>query len=400
MKISLKEFLEKTDAKTNSGIFTFEKSPTILILNRSGVEAKSYGELNEIALSEEERDFTERSWQEIKALHPEFYNGYVTAVVDVVYDMAENSVSIIMDRARYSLVSALYKDGYPNNARAKEFLSFGLGLMNNITIAPDDSFLMAQRSQKVWLEKGAYSVPGGSMEYKEDEDKDGRIVKDDIRSGFAKSALKEVEEEILPESYLVDRGFVQEGRYSEFFDVGLSSLDWVRNPKNGKIGLNCSFQVIPKQPIDRLAIIQAFAEAKDQDENTGNFFFIDPSSGIDERGESNYYATPSDIIKETEENGKRKLEFSGTAALASQVVKRLKQDYDIGLYPGHHPSLEGFANKFTNLPGFSIFDLAKMSQNFVERPIPGAVVNLPQAESLQESKCNDKSRLNWKDFER
>lgn len=393
MKISVKELLARTDSKNTSGIFTFENAPQIRILNRRGVEAKSYDDLEELLLNDDEQRFVDKTWQETLAKNPKFYDGYVTAVVDIIYNAGENSLEFVMDKTRYSTSSALYKDGYPNPQRAREFLSFGLGLMSKITVSPDDSFLMLQRSQTVYSEKGAYSIPGGALEFKKTPE--GEIQKDDIATGLKSAALHEVEEEVLPEQYLRDKEFLKpENAFEDLFNISLGSIDWNRNPTNGKIGLNCTFQVIPEKPLTRGEIMEAFQQAKDKDESNGAFFFVDPGAGVDARGDSKFYAAPKDMIEATLDAtaSTHRLQLSGTAAIASGIFERMKEDYAKGLYPGAAPRMDGVAAQFTNMPGFSIFELSKMLQNWVERPLPKPEIKSTQSKALrQEEKGLEKN---------
>lgn len=340
MLVSLKELIHKQ--KASSGIFTFneENPPTLIVTNRQGEEVSSYNDLKEVELTPGENDFATKNWEKVVEEHPKFYDGEVTAVIDVIYDPRNNSLSFVMEKMRYSRVCAMQTKDYPEKTRYEDFVSFGIGLMSNLQISPDGSFLMVERSQKVHTEKGAISVPGGSLEYKYDKE-EKIVLKDDIANGFEKAALEEVSEEIL--------GALD----PETMKVSLQSIDWTRD-KDGLTGLGANFTVKPAQHITRREVYKGFKGAKDQDESTGKFFFVNPAANG--TGENNLYATPQDIMNEME-CGSRKLQGSGTAALTTEVDRRLKEDYAKGLYAGIPPSQDGIASHFSD---FSIFDLFRV----------------------------------------
>jgi predicted transcriptional regulator len=224
--------------------------------------------------------------------------------------------------------------------------------MSNLEVGSDGSFLMIERSEKVYTEKGALSVPGGSLEYKEYEEK----IIDDVKEGLKFAAVGELIDEILGE----------ENRQRSL-KVTIDSVMWDVNAQ-GLCGLNAYFGVTPKKTITRSEIYESFPDAKDSKESTGNFFFVNPHKNIDQPGENNLYATPRDVIE------LQKMQGSGTAALATQVYKTINQSYKAGKFLGLPPHPDSIANHF---PNFNIFDVVKMCNVSIERLLaPGTIVDL------------------------
>lgn len=345
MRHSLKQLIERTPEKS-SGIFTFRQHPELIIADTNGKKVSNYLDLDELVIGQEEKEFVQRRWDEIKREHPHFYDGDVTAIVDVIHDDENDSLTFITQRTKYSVISAMRGDDYPNKERAKEFLSFGLGLMSNLSIEQEGSFLMLERSQKVHSEKGAISVPGGTMEYKEGG-------KDDVHRGLKAAAKSEVIEEVLSDDY----------ENSEF-NIKTIAVGYTKSA-DGVVGLSLNFDLTPKQAITRQDVRESFKKAQDGTyESTGEFFFVDPERqyGISTVKDT-LYPLPSDII----ESGK--LQFSGSAALAAEVYQRMLQSYDKGLYAGLLPHTDGIADKFTNIENFNIFDLAHICNSKISRPL-------------------------------
>jgi hypothetical protein len=357
--MSLKELLDKVPKEHSCGVLTFRSSPQIVIANRFGEIVDGYKGLSEIVLDEEEKEFIKTNWEATLKQHPSFYDGHVTAIIDVLYEEGSNTLTFIMDQTRYSVVAAISKSNYPNKSRIKDFISFGVGLMSNLNVAPDYSFLMVKRSQKVYTEKGAISVPGGSVEYKEDAN--GDPIKDDIKDGFKKSALGELEEEVLPKEFVPGGGAADYDEYQKLFNTEVTSISWERKP-NGLMGLNTYFDITPKKPINRLELYNGFKYAKDRDESTGEFYFVDPGINIADSGDGGLNATPLDMISS---NG---LKHSGAAALSSAVVRNIANSYERGVYSGLPPRFDGFANYF-KLPGFTILDLSAICRSTIPKSL-------------------------------
>ena len=148
--------------------------------------------------------------------------------------------------------------------------------------------------------------------------------------------------------------------------VKLDAIMWDVN-KEGLCDLNVYFGVTPTKSITRSEIYQSFSEAKDRNESTGNFFFVDPSKNIDQSGENNLYATPRDVIE------LKKMKSSGTSALTTQVYKTINESYKSGTLSGLPPHPGSIASHFRN---FYIFDVIKICNSSVERPLsePGTIV--------------------------
>ncbi len=366
MIISLKDLIAK-HPKPSSGIFTFnnERPLKLIIADRDGKPVSSYQELQDMPLSREEVDFSDSNWRKIKENNPSFYDGDVTAIIDVIYDEITRSLTFNMDKTKYSRTCAMYRPEYPVENRFQEFVSFGLGLMSNLEVGPDGSFLMIERSEKVYSEKGALSVPGGSLEYKEDK----KEIIDDVKEGLKFAAVGELMDEILGEK-----------NRQRSLKIELDSIMWDVNAQ-GRCGLNVYFGVIPTQNITRSEIYESFPDAKDSGESTGNFFFVNPSKNINQLGENNLYSTPRHVIQ------LQKLQGSGTAALATQVYKSINDSYKAGTFFGLPPHPDSIASHF---PNFNIFDVVKMCNVSIERP--RSFVKVTQAEKYGKMKSSSGAR--------
>lgn len=354
MPLSFKNFINKQQNST-SGIITFNGKPTITISNRSGRTVSSYTDLEEIPLSDEEREFSRKNWAKIKEKHPTFYDGDVTAIIDVIYDQSSNNLTFRMDKAKYSQTCAMGHQEYPSKQRSTEFVSFGMGLMTNLKIGSDESLLMVERSNKVLTEKGAVSVPGGSMEYKEGKS-------DDIQKGLDMAAFNELIEEVLGDKY-----------FSKKFSINIKSLSW-NVDANSKSSVNTYFGVEANQTITRSDLRESFKVAKDREESTGNFFFVDTSVNIGKSGESNSHSSPQDIV----DLGIDKLQKSGTFALTTQAYQDTIDAYERGVYSGNAPHPSSFAKPFEN---FSIFNIAQFENTIPMSPKPSPT-NIKTTEKL------------------
>lgn len=353
MPTSLKELIKNND-NGSSGIFSFTSGEdlNLRIANKKREVILKYEELEQLELEDAEINFAQDNWNEIKRKNPKFYDGNVTAIMDIIYEPADSTLTFIMEKTKYSNVSAINHPDYPNTERSKKILGFGIGLMSNLSVNPDGSLVMVERSQHVHSEKGAFSVPGGSLEYKEGE-------KDDVEDGLEKAALGEVIEEVLSEKYRDHK-----------FKINLSSIYYEKNDK-GRVGLNAFFNISSQdRGISRREIIESFKNAQDREfESTGRIFFVDPSTKVDSIGTQDLYATPRDMI----ESGK--LEASGKSALASQVYKELTDSYNRGVYSGFAPHPTGISNILAPGDNFSIFDIVKMCNFSVEKPLSSTQAN-------------------------
>jgi len=329
MIVSLKELISRSEE--NLGVFAFRTPPKIILKNSKGEIVSAYEDLEEIQLSKDEQQFVNTRWAKIKEENPTFYDGYVTAITDVLYDETDNELTFVMDRTRYSVVSAAREAAYPNHQLTEKYLSFGLGLMTNLEL-PNSKTLMTQRSSKVFGEKGAISVPGGSLEYKEGK-------KDDIKSGLEIAALEELEEEILPE--ITPQQFV----------INFSSIAYER--ANGRVGLNAFFHTISKiKPLSKHDIVEGHARAVDRDESTGEFYFFDPSVGGNIKTGNLIKPAALDLI-EAKKDGRYLLQNSGTQSMATAIFDHAVDSNSFGV-----PRMEAVAERFKNVAqGFTIFDI-------------------------------------------
>ena len=369
MLISLKNIIGK-HPKPSSGIFTFfdnNRPLKLIIADRDGNPVSSYQELKEMLLSDAEVAFAKSNWEKIKEKNPSFYDGDVTAVIDVIYDDTDRTLTFLMDKTKYSRTCAMYQPEYPVSNRFKEFVSFGLGLMSNLEVGSDGSFLMVERSGKVYTEKFALSVPGGSLEYK----KDGEKVIDDVAAGLESAAAGEIAEEILGKKNL------------DSLKVEIESIAWNVNAQ-GRCALNAYFKATTKNPMTRGDIYDSFKNAPDKDESTGNFYFVNPYANIQEAGENHLYATPLDVIN------LEKLQVSGTAALATQVYGKMYESYNNGKYSGLMPHPGGIA---THFPNFNIFDVIKMCNNNIERPPSDPATPNPRTTVMIPKNKNDQKKI-------
>jgi len=345
MKISLKDLIAKSP-NSSSGIFSFDKDPTIVISGIDNKEVAQYNELEEVSLSEEEKKFAKDKWQTIISQNPKYYDGNVTAIVDVLYDDEKNQLNFIMKRAKYSTQLALCDPNYPNKEAAQEFLSFGVGVMGNLIVGFENQFLMVERSEKVYSEKGAISVPGGEIEYNE------KNKKDDVKAGFKEAVKGEFIEEVLSESH----------KQSEF-NIKLLAIAFQKDD-NCKVGIDAFFEVAPKKlthEITQKNLKETFEKSEDgKFESSGNFFFVNPAENIDSKDEH----SPAHILNSG------KLQHSGTSSLVSQVYAQMKASYAEEKFIGLIPHPDGIANKFTNLStSFNIFDMAFLCKSTIEKSL-------------------------------
>jgi hypothetical protein len=355
MKISLKDLIAKAP-NSSSGIFSFDKDPVLIISGIDGKEVSQYSDLEEVSLSEKEKDFVKNKWEKIQNENPKFYDGNIISIVDVLYDEEKNQLNFIMKRAKYSTKLALCDPDYPEKERAQEFLSFGIGVMGNLMVGSENQFLMVERSQKVYSEKGAISVPGGEIECNE--------KKDDVRVGFKEAVKGELVEEVLSEAH----------KQSEF-NTKFISIAYEKRDKT-KVGLDAFFEILPKNqthPITQESLTETHKISLDKFESSGNFFFVNPAENIDSKRED----SPAHIISSG------KLQHSGTSALTSQIYAQMKDSYAKGRFIGLPPHQDGIANKFTNLStSFSIFDMAFLCKSTIEKPlktedkIPKTAINI------------------------
>jgi hypothetical protein len=371
MKISLKDLIAKAP-NSSSGIFSFDKDPALIISGIDGKGVSQYSDLEEVSLSEKEKDFVKNKWEKIQKENPKYYDGNIISIVDVLYDEEKNQLDFIMKKAKYSTKLALLDPDYPNKERAQEFLSFGIGVMGNLMVGSENQFLMVERSQKVHSEKGAISVPGGEIECNE------KTQKDDVRSGFKEAVKGELVEEVLSEAH----------KQSEF-NTKLISIAYEKRDKT-QVGLDAFFEILPQNQthqITRESLAETHKISLDKFESSGNFFFVNPGENIDSKSED----SPAHIINSG------KLQHSGTSALTSQIYAKMKEFYAEGKFIGLPPHPDGIANKFTNLStSFSIFDMAFLCKSTIEKPLktqdeaPKTAVNIEkniaQNQSLKTSR--------------
>ena len=361
MKISLKDLISKSPNQS-SGIFSLNKNSIIKIVRIDGNEASRYEDLQEFSLSDEEEKFTKNKWSEIKKENKNYYDGDIIAVVDIIYDDEKNQLNLIAQRAKYSTKLALDDPNYPNKERAKEFMSFGIGVMGNLIVGSENQMLMVERSQKVYSEKGAISVPGGEVEYNIKEGKDN------IRDGLPKAVEGEFKEEVLS-------GIHEKTK----FETTPISISYTR--EDNKVGLDIFFQIVPINPTPQItpeSLRETFKNSADGEfESSGVFFFFDPSKNIDSKSKD----SPVHIVNS------RKLEESGTFAIASQVYWNMKESYEKGKYVGLSPHPGGIASAF-NL-AFSIFDMKSFKLTIPKFLTPKTEIAEQKVTHLKsESNCN------------
>jgi len=350
MEISLKDLISRAPDKS-SGIFSLNKNSILKIVGIDGNKASQYKDLQEFSLSDKEKEFTQNKWNEIKKENENYYDGDIIVVADIIYDDEKNQLKLIAQRAKYSTKLALDDPNYPNKERAKEFISFGIGVMGNLIVGSKNQMLMVERSQEVYSEKGAISVPGGEVEYNIKEGKDN------VRDGLPKAVEGELIEEVLSEIHNETK-----------FETTPTSISFTKN--NNKAGLDVFFQIVPINPTPQItpeSLRETFKSSADgKFEGTGVFFFFDPSKNFDSKSEdSPVRIVNSGKLKEPgtfsitsmkELVNSEKLEESGTFAIASQVYWDMKESYEKGKYVGLPPHPGGIANAF-KLAGFSIFDM-------------------------------------------
>jgi hypothetical protein len=304
-------------------------------------------------LTQEERDFAAEKWRKTLEEHPKFYDGNVTAILDVIYDENDSKLSFIMAKAKYSACTAMRDPDYPNQARREDFVSFGLGVMVNFKV-DNDTLLMVERSQKVHNEKGAISVPGGSLEYKEDRNIPADVIKDGVRDGLPNVALSELKEEVFPD-------LIMDG-----FNINLSSICWEKG------GLGVYFETQSQARNSTLGDVRsAMAGAEDSYEHSG-VLFVDVANGklTPENENSNSRLIPQQIIDGV---GSPPLQASGTFALATQLYREFKDSYErVGSpYSGMAPHPQGLASKFPM--GLTIIDACMLNNlNKIPRTICSA----------------------------
>jgi hypothetical protein len=373
MKISLKDLVSKIK-DSSSGILAFKNAPNLKITGIDGEEVTKYDELKELFLSEDENEFIKKRWDDMinkdrkkdEKERTNYYDGNVIVVVDVIYDEGENTLNFIMQKTKYSIKSAIQDKEYPRKERLQEFLSFGIGLMGNLIIHPSFELFMVRRSQNVHSEKGAISVPGGEMEYKEDEGKD------DVKSGFYKAVKGELIEEVLSPDH-------EESK----FNTKLVSIAY-----NKLGGIDLFFEISPEKlvkPITPDNLGNTFRKSKDgKYESTGEFFFIDPSKNISSESKNSPAKVMSNLEARTEGAGTKKydLQLSGISALSSEVWLKMEESYEKGEYLGLPPHPKGIANVFSRLlPKGEFFDIFDM--NSLRLTITKSIN--PNAENVRES---------------
>ena len=367
MKISVKDLVFR-NKDSSSGILAFKNAPNLKITGIDGEEVTKYDELEELFLSEDENKFIKERWKKMieednKKAEKErtnYYDGNVIVVVDVIYDEGENTLNFIMQKTKYSIKSAIQDKEYPRKERLQEFLSFGIGLMGNLIIHPSRELFMVRRSQNVHSEKGAISVPGGEMEYKEDEGKD------DVKSGFYKAVKGELDEEVLSPDH-------EESK----FNTKLVSIAYKTVGGKAVGGIDLFFEISPEElvkPITPDNLGETFRKARDgKYESTGEFFFIDTSKNISSKSKN----SPAKVMSANEV----KLQHSGISALSSQVWLEMQESYKRGEYLGLPPHPQGIANEFARLlpdKTFDIFDIVALFKLTITKSIN------PNAENVSE----------------
>lgn len=380
MKISVKDLVLR-NKDSSSGILAFKNAPNLKITGIDGEEVTKYNELEELFLSEDENKFIKERWKKMieednKKAEKErtnYYDGNVIVVVDVIYDEGENNLNFIMQKTKYSIKSAIQDKEYPRKERLQEFLSFGIGLMGNLIIQPSRELFMVRRSQNVHSEKGAISVPGGEMEYKEDEGKD------DVKSGFYKAVKGELNEEVLSPDH-EESEFNNKLVSIAYKTVGGKTVD----------GIDLFFEISPEElvkPITPDNLGETFTKARDgKYESTGEFFFIDTSKNISSKSKN----SPAKVMStEVMSANKFNLQHSGISALSSQVWLEMQESYKRGEYLGLPPHPQGIANEFARLlpdKTFDIFDIVALFKLTITKSIDPKTKSInPNAENVRES---------------
>lgn len=418
--ISLKDFISKSPSALGS--LNFIKSPKIIIENEDRHEAGTYNDLKSFELPKDKEGLSEKEWADARwqgileaqqnriaeqkksiaeeiemlsedRLEPEafktqkkilleekaniesqkpFYDGDVTAVIDVIYDETSNELRFIMARMKYSLASAMGNKNYPNPERRKDFVSFGIGMMANMEVNSDSlnsDLLMMRRSTKVLNEQNAISVPGGSLEYKSGK-------KDDVEKGMGSAVLSEVEEEVYPRYKINKRsGVKEEITPTTNFQAGLMSIGWERN-----VGINAYFNVTANnRKISQDDLKNRLKFAKDKYEHSGSFFVDTAGNDFAHSSQDESRVTVGQIINSG------KLEASGTHALSAKIFSDVSHFYEMGCGFGLMPNTDALAEKFLSkkIPSFTFLDASRFNYK-----TPRAICSKP--ELGQNLKNNDK----------
>ena len=348
--ISLRDLIKRSPA--GLGSLNFTDSPKIILKNQEGLEVKNYEELKGFGISDEEETYRKERWEKILTKHPTFYDGNVTAILDVIYDESCNELSFIMAKMKYSLSAAVNDAEYPNPERRQDFISFGIGMMANMEINSDSlnrDLLMVQRSTKVLNEQNAISVPGGSLEYKEGK-------KDDVKKGMRSAVLSEVQEEVFPSANPAN------------FEVGLAAIGWENNK-----GLNAYFNVVSQDKISQVDLERGMKSAKDKYEHTGSFFVDSAGNNFDLLSEDGSRRTVGQIINS------KKLEASGIHALSAKVFQDVASFCEKGLGFGSMPHPQALAEKFLSekFPIFTFLDVSMFKSK-----VPKSICFKPESENL------------------
>ena len=330
--ISLKNLISRSPV--GLGSLNFTDAPKIILKNQDGLEVQSYEELKGFTISADEEIYRKEKWDKVLEKHPTFYDGDVTAILDIVYDERDNELSFIMSKMKYSLSAAINDVEYPNQERRKDFISFGIGMMADMEINSDSlnsDLLMVRRSTKVLNEQNAISVPGGSLEYKAGK-------KDDVKKGMHQAVLSEVQEEVFPTA--------DPAR----FKVSLMSVGWEKG------GLNAYFNVVSQDKISQIDLERGMKSAKDKYEHTGAFF-------VDTAG-NNFDVSSKEVLK-----GDRftvgqiinsgKLEASGIHSLSAKVFQDAVSFNNKGIGFASMPHPQALAEKFLceKFPDFTFLDV-------------------------------------------
>lgn len=334
MKFSFKDLIHRKiieNPNIDKGLFFFDKMGLdINLCDSMGNQARCYDDLDDLSLSltEEEKFFCEKKWQGILESNPSYYDGDVVLVSDIIYDDSEKKLQILFSKAKFSHCIASSDPNYPNPARFSQYLSFGLGVMNNFRIGKNDDLLMVKRSNFGLTERGAISVAGGNVEFKKS------TGKDDIRDGLEKASLSELIEEIMS------------GKTYQDFNIELSSLAWQRKP-NGSFALDAYFDVCSRSLIELGDVKKLKAIAEDSKE-ADDIFKVDVSQNISSKSSDSKLIFPRNLL------GQPNLKDSGVFSLVSALYLRMIEDYRAGIYTGLPNNIAGISNYFS---GFEAMDI-------------------------------------------